>query len=84
MNLRYVGIFCSSGPRGEIEMNLVMLKRSEKVMTGNTWRVKLFVLLLFLSCQNGDMHILFNHCQARDLATSPINILCFFKAKKHI
>ena len=81
MNLRYVGIFCSSGPRGEIEMNLAMLKRSEKVMTGSTWRVKLFVLLLFLSCNNCDMHIFFNHCQARDLATSPFNILSFFKGK---
>ena len=37
MNLRYWGIFCSSGPIGEIEMNLVMLKRSEKTMTGKTW-----------------------------------------------
>ena len=36
INLRYWGIFWSVGPMGEMEMNLVMLKRMEKTMTGKT------------------------------------------------
>ena len=37
INLRYSGIFWRSGPTGEMEMNLVMLKMREKQITGMTW-----------------------------------------------
>jgi len=36
-NFRYSGIFCRVSPIGEIEMNLVMLKKRERMMTGKTW-----------------------------------------------
>ena len=34
MNFRYCGIFWRSGPKGEMEINLVMLKRKERRRTG--------------------------------------------------
>jgi len=36
INWRYWGIFWSVGPIGEMEMNLVMLKRRDNKIMGNT------------------------------------------------
>ena len=36
INLRYKGIFWSSGPTGEMDMNFVILKSIDKTMTGKT------------------------------------------------
>ena len=47
MNLRYWGIFWSEGPSGEMDMNFVMLKTSEKNTTGIMWCMANILLLSF-------------------------------------